>query len=62
MCLKGSTTGYLAFSTEILRGKAAFKESDYFFRKDDQEENHIPPPSDLYQSIKAIHDVGRLCL
>lgn len=62
MCLKGKTTGYSAFGTEIIRGKAAFKESVYFFRKNDQEENRIPPLSDLYRSIKTIQDVSGPCL
>lgn len=62
MRLKDRTTGYSAFGAEIIRGKAAAKESVYFFRKNDREENHIPPPSDLYRSIKAIHDVGAPCL
>ena len=56
--MKQRTRGYSGFGTELIRGVTAIpKESVYFFREKDQQDDHISPPSELCRSITALHNV-----
>lgn len=54
--VKAKTTGYTAFESELIRGDTPIpKESIYFFRGGDIQQN--PPPRALRDSINVLHDV-----
>jgi hypothetical protein len=54
--VKASTRGYTAFDSELIRGDTPIpKESIYFFRGGDIQQN--PPPSALRDSVILLHDV-----
>ncbi|KAJ5610287.1 hypothetical protein N7510_007006 [Penicillium lagena] len=57
---KHSTKGYSAFGTELIRGEKPIPKESIYFLGNKEQENRIPPPSDLYLSIRALHNEWRL--
>ncbi|KAJ5167008.1 uncharacterized protein N7482_005789 [Penicillium canariense] len=53
--VKGETRGYSPLDSELIRGDTPIpKESIYFLRKSDPQDNS--PPSGLHDSVMALHD------
>ncbi|KAJ5679925.1 hypothetical protein N7462_008169, partial [Penicillium macrosclerotiorum] len=55
--VKQRTQGYSGFGMELIRGTTPVpKERINFFRKNDQREDHIPPPLEFLCSVTALHN------